>query len=87
MANMTEFGKTPIIPASRFEEMGYDMVIFPMSGFRMMLKALDICYSSLMKTGTQAGLLDWMRTRKELYALIDYAEYEQSDEAWAGLAD
>ncbi|HSI71982.1 MAG TPA: methylisocitrate lyase [Fimbriimonas sp.] len=85
MANMTEFGKTPITPVRRFEELGYEMVIFPMTAFRVMLKALDDCYSELLATGTQVGMLDRMRTRKELYELIDYIDYEKTDEAWAGL--
>lgn len=83
LGNMTEFGKTPLIPASRFAEMGYQMVIFPMTGFRLMLKALDEGYAELVRTGTQAGLMDGMRTRQELYDLIDYAEYDAKDRGWA----
>jgi methylisocitrate lyase len=83
MANMTEFGKTPIIPASRFGDMGYEMVIFPMTAFRVMLKALDDTYAELLATGTQAGFLDRMRTRSELYERIDYAEYESKDGEWS----
>lgn len=83
LANMTEFGKTPIIPVSRFKELGYQMVIFPMTAFRVMLKALDECYAELLETGTQAGMLDGMRTRKELYERIDYAEYDEMDRHWA----
>jgi methylisocitrate lyase len=83
MANMTEFGKTPIIPVSRFSEMGYEMVIFPMTAFRVMLKALDRCYSELLATGTQSGVIDQMRTRSELYELIDYSAYEAKDQGWA----
>lgn len=84
LANMTEFGKTPIIPVSRFREMGYEMVIFPMTGFRLMLKALDDGYAELIATGTQAGMLDRMRTRKELYDLIEYPAYEAKDNEWSG---
>ncbi len=87
LANMTEFGKTPLIPVDLFSKMGYEMVIFPMTGFRVMLKALDECYSELLATGTQEGLLPRMRTRKELYERIDYVEYESSDAAWANLQD
>ena len=84
MANMTEFGKTPIIAASRFEELGYEMVIFPMTAFRVMLRALDDAYGELISTGTQAGLIDRMRTRLELYDRIDYAEFDAKDRSWAG---
>jgi methylisocitrate lyase len=83
LANMTEFGKTPIIPVSRFRELGYNLVIFPMTAFRVMLKAIGECYEELLKTGTQAGLLDRMRTRQELYDLIEYAAYDERDRRWA----
>jgi methylisocitrate lyase len=79
LANMTEFGKTPIISSARFGELGYQMVIYPMTGFRVMLRALDDCYSELLATGTQANMLEKMRTRKELYELIDYSEYDHFD--------
>jgi methylisocitrate lyase len=82
LANMTEFGKTPIIPVSRFRELGYEMVIFPMTAFRVALRALDEAYAELLETGTQAGLIDRMRTRAELYERIDYAEYERRDAEW-----
>ena len=84
MANMTEFGKTPLISASRFAELGYEMVIFPMTGFRLMLKALCDGYAELVRTGTQAGLMDRMKTRKELYELLGYAEYSEKDADWSG---
>ncbi|MBL8047294.1 MAG: methylisocitrate lyase [Chthonomonas sp.] len=87
LANMTEFGKTPLIPAARFGELGYNMVIFPVTALRVMLKAIEEFYADLLATGTQAGWIDQMRTRKELYATIDYAEYESTDAAWAKLAD
>ncbi len=84
LANMTEFGKTPLIPFSRFAEMGYQMVIFPMTGFRLALRALDEGYAELLATGTQAGMLEKMRTRGELYERIEYAEYDAADRRWAG---
>lgn len=82
LANMTEFGKTPIIPTARYRELGYQMVIFPMTAFRVMLRALDDCYGELLTTGTQAGFMDKMRTRAELYERIDYAEYDAKDQSW-----
>lgn len=84
LANMTEFGKTPIIPVSRFRELGYQMVIFPMTAFRVMLKAIDECYEELVLEGTQAGILDRMRTRAELYERIEYSLYEAEDKKWSG---
>ncbi len=83
LANMTEFGKTPIIPVLRFKELGYQMVIFPMTAFRLMLKTLDEGYAELVATGSQAWLLEKMRTRKELYERIGYAEYDEKDRRWA----
>jgi methylisocitrate lyase len=79
LANMTEFGKTPLIPVSRFAEMGYAMVIFPMTAFRVMMKAGQNVYTELKQTGTQAALLEQMQTRQELYELIRYADYERLD--------
>lgn len=72
LANMTEFGQTPLISAAEFEELGYAAVIFPMTTFRLMLKAVDEGLAHLKAHGTQDGLLDRMRTRQELYDLLDY---------------
>lgn len=83
LANMTEFGKTPIIPAAKFGELGYQMVIFPMTAFRVMLKTLDDTFAELLQTGTQAGFTDKMRTRAELYERIEYAAYEARDNGWS----
>lgn len=83
LANMTEFGKTPIIPFSEFESVGYEMVIYPMTAFRVMLKSLDDAYGTLLQTGTQESLLGQMRTRAELYDLIEYPGYEKLDADWS----
>jgi methylisocitrate lyase len=87
LANMTEFGKTPIISLSRFKSLGYNLVIFPMTAFRVMLKAIDEAYLELIQTGTQQGLLDKMRTRKELYELIEYDAYSARDLEWSERAE
>lgn len=79
MANMTEFGKTPYLRAQEFAEMGYAMVIFPMTAFRVMMHAAREALHTLKETGTQLGLLDRMQTRKELYELLRYADYERLD--------
>ncbi len=75
LANMTEFGKTPLIPAARFQELGYQMVIFPVTALRVMLKAVEEFYGDLLRTGTQAEWMDRMRTRRELYETLDYDQY------------
>ncbi|MER3496416.1 MAG: methylisocitrate lyase, partial [Armatimonadota bacterium] len=82
LANMTEFGKTPLIPAARFAELGYALVIFPVTMMRAILKTLDAGYAELLSTGTQAGFMDQLRTRKELYERIGYADYNDADARW-----
>lgn len=82
LANMTEFGKTPLITAAQFEALGYQMVIFPVTALRVMLKAIEEFYADLLATGTQAGWMDEMRTRLELYAMIGYDDYTAKDRAW-----
>ena len=84
LANMTEFGKTPLIAADRFAELGYVAVIFPMTGFRLALRAMREGYAELLASGTQAALLPRMDTRAQLYDLLRYAEYEQVDAELAG---
>lgn len=79
LANMTEFGKTPYLTAQEFADMGYAMVIFPMTAFRVMMQAAAETYAELKRAGTQTSLLDRMQTRKALYALIRYPVYEQFD--------
>lgn len=72
LANMTEFGKTPLIRAPRFFEIGYEMVIFPVSAMRVAMGAVEGFYRDLLAHGTQADWLDRMMTRQELYDLLDY---------------
>jgi len=84
LANMTEFGRTPLITAERFAQLGYAAVIFPMTGFRLALRALREGYSTLLATGTQRGLLERMETRAQLYDVLHYPDYERLDAALAG---
>jgi methylisocitrate lyase len=79
MANMTEFGKTPYLSVDEFAAMGYDLVIFPMTAFRVMMKAVETALRQLRRTGTQKDLLGDMQTRKELYELLRYSEYSATD--------
>lgn len=83
LANMTEFGKTPIISGARFAELGYEMVIFPVSAQRVAHKAMDEFFADLLRDGTQSAWLDRMRTRKELYEAIEYEAYTRQDETWS----
>lgn len=79
LANMTEFGKTPYMTASEFSELGYNVVIFPMTVFRAMMKSVKDALMELKNMGTQRNMLDSLMTRQEIYKLIDYYRYEQVD--------
>lgn len=72
LANMTEFGKTPIIPARRFGEMGYNCVIFPVSLLRTAMGAVARALEQLHRDGSVGGFVDQMQTREQLYKLIGY---------------
>ena len=72
LANMTEFGKTPIIPIDRFGELGYRMVIHPLSMMRLAMGEVARGLAALRETGTVQSSLDRMQTRKELYDLLGY---------------
>lgn len=80
LANMTEFGKTPYLTTQRFEELGYSIVIFPMAAFRSMLKGIDDTLKEIRATGTQVARLEAMKTRAELYELVDYAAYDELEQ-------
>ena len=79
LANMTEFGKSPLLPFQELSDFGYRMVIFPMSAFRVSMKASDEFLRDLKKRETQSGWLDKMQTRKELYELL---AYDPTAESW-----
>lgn len=79
LANMTEFGKTPYMTADEFEEMGYKMVIFPITAMSVTLKAVEDTFLELMEKGTQKDMLDRMKTRDERYELLNYAAYQERD--------
>ncbi len=79
LANMTEFGKTPYFSVNEFEDMGYNMVIFPLTAFRLMLKTVKDALATIKSDGTQKELVEQMFTRKELYELIGYENYNSVD--------
>lgn len=83
LANMTEFGRTPLLPASELERLGYKMVIWPVSALRVSARAMTTFYGELARAGSQAEWLDRMQTRRELYELIGYHDYEALDESIA----
>lgn len=79
LANMTEFGRTPFFTAQEFEEMGYRMVIWPVSSLRVANKAQERLYATLKADGATKAMLGDMQTRAELYEAIGLAEYEALD--------
>lgn len=72
LANMTEFGKTPLLTADEFGEMGYNLVIYPVTLQRLAMKTVEDALKVLKADGTQRCLVDRMQTRQELYDLLDY---------------
>jgi len=79
LANMTEFGRTPFFTASEFEEMGYRMVIWPVSALRMAGRAQERLYRTLAEQGSTQSLVGEMMTRAELYDFIGLEAYESLD--------
>ncbi len=79
LANMTEFGRTPFFTAQEFEEMGYKMVIWPVSSLRVANKAQARLYAAIRRDGGTQKMLEEMQTRAELYDTIGYHDYEALD--------
>jgi methylisocitrate lyase len=79
LANMTEFGKTPFMTASEFEQLGYKMIIWPVTALRLAAKAHEDLYATLRDEGWAKPLVERMQTRAELYATIGYHDYEALD--------
>ena len=84
LANMTEFGKSPVLSFEQLADFGYRMVIFPQSAFRVSMKASEEFLRALKKSGSQTGWIDKMQTRQELYDLLDY---DPSAATWKGFRD
>ena len=84
LANMTEFGRTPFFTAAEFEEMGYRMVIWPVSSLRVANKAQEELYAAIKRDGGTQKMVDRMQTRAELYSTIDYSGYEALDASIVG---
>ncbi|GMU33552.1 MAG: putative 2-methylisocitrate lyase 2 [Planctomycetia bacterium] len=81
LANMTEFGKTPLLTLSELSRMGYKMVIYPQTALRVAFKAVTEMLAELHRDGDQNGWLSRMQTRKELYELLDYDGLNAIDKA------
>jgi methylisocitrate lyase len=72
LANMTEFGRSPLLSVRQLAEMGYRMVIFPMTAFRVSMHAAESCLRDLKRRGTQKAWVERMQTREQLYKLLGY---------------
>jgi methylisocitrate lyase len=84
LANMTEFGRTPFASASELEEMGYKIVIWPVSSLRVAAKAQEALYRKIAQDGGVGTMIEHMQTRAELYQTISYNDYELLDAEIAG---
>ena len=84
LANVTEFGKSPLLSFAELAGFGYRLVIFPQSAFRVSMKASEEFLRALKESGTQKEWLDEMQTREELYKLL---VYDPTAEKWLGLSD
>jgi methylisocitrate lyase len=79
LANMTEFGKSPLLTLAELANLGYAGVLYPVTTLRVAMKAIEAALAVLDQDGTQAELLDLMQTREELYDLLEYDDYERRD--------
>ena len=79
LANMTEFGKSPLLTAQTLENLGVNVVIYPVTLLRLAMQAADAGLAAIAALGTQEGLLDQMQHRRDLYDLLDYPAYNAFD--------
>ena len=84
MANMTEFGKSPLLDLQVLQSIGYAAVLYPVTLLRVAMRAMEAALAMLSGDGHQRELLDLMQTREDLYDLLEYEEYEQRDREYFG---
>lgn len=77
LANITEFGKTPLLTTTELASVGVRLALYPLSAFRAMSRAAEEVYAAIRRDGTQRSVVDQMQTREELYDVLDYHRYEQ----------
>ena len=77
LANITEFGRTPLFTVAELRDAGLRLVLYPLSAFRAMSRAATVVYEAIRRDGTQRATVDWMQTRTELYEVLGYHEYER----------
>lgn len=81
LANMTEFGKSPLLDVKTLESVGFNLVIYPVTSLRLAMKAVEDAFRTLKEEGTQEGLLSKMQHRKRLYEIVRYEDYNQFDQS------
>ncbi|OBH34588.1 methylisocitrate lyase [Mycobacterium intracellulare] len=79
LANMTEFGKSPLLTTRQLSDIGYNVVIYPVTTLRLAMHAVEAGLREIAEAGTQSGLTDRMQHRSRLYELLRYADYRQFD--------
>lgn len=82
VANMTEYGKSPLLSLRELAQMGYAAVLYPVTLMRVAMRAVEAALGRLASEGSQVSLLDAMQTRQELYDLLGYDDYEARDRAY-----
>jgi methylisocitrate lyase len=87
LANMTEFGRSPLLDVATLGAMGYRLVLFPLTAFRAAMKAAEETMADLHRSGHQRASVPRMLTRQQLYDLLGYTGYEARDRAYFGGAD
>ncbi len=80
LANLTEFGKTPLLTKAQLENLGYNIAIYPVTSLRLAMKAVEDGYAAIKRDGTQANVVGDMQTRVRLYELIRYEDYNAYDQ-------
>jgi len=80
LANMTEFGKTKLLNYNDLENLGYNIVIYPVTTQRLAMKSVEDGLRTIFKDGHQSNIIDKMQTRKRLYEIVDYEKYNSLDE-------
>ena len=81
LANLTEFGKTPLLTKKQLEDLGYNIAIYPVTSLRLAMKGIEDGLAALKRDGTQANVVGDMQTRARLYELIRYQDYNRYDQS------
>jgi methylisocitrate lyase len=81
LANITEIGKTPLLSAEQLGNLGYNLMILPATTLRLAMKAIRDGLATIKAEGTQAGIMDRLQTRQELYELLRYEDYNSFDQS------